>query len=135
MYGQNFYPLVTSQRDKGLSVGRKVFVDDEEGALAEAPADRRAAPLRKNLVARAVAYAMRPHGEYPSALHELIAYAPSRWRKIFEENGIIVKATHPMPLIYSGGMLFPKKWVGLRKALANRYTASCMAYHVTCKET
>ena len=100
-----------------------------EGLQVESNTNR----SRRPLLARAFAYIMRPHGEFPSALHELVSFSPGSWRCVFEQNGFGVVTILPLPIIY-GNMLFPWRWFTLRKKLVNKCTASCIAYYVTTRE-
>ena len=119
-----------------LALGSKLkanplyYESEGEGMEARQRGDDARAP-RSPLPARAFRYLMQPHGEFPSALHELVAYSPRAWKRLFRQNGFRVAAVVPLPILYTGGFLFPWRWLGWRKRLANRYTASCLAYQVT----
>ena len=84
---------------------------------------------RTSLPKRILSYILKPHGEFPSAMHELVAFSPKTWRRVFSDNGFQLLRNKPTPIL-TAGLLFPWLFMTLRKKISNRYFASCMAYLV-----
>jgi SAM-dependent methyltransferase len=78
-----------------------------------------------------VQYLLRPHGSAPSAMHELITFSEFYWRRVFEQNGFSVEAVMTMPLFYTASLIFPGRFIAVRKRLVSRFTASCLTYRVS----
>jgi SAM-dependent methyltransferase len=48
-----------------------------------------------------------PHGEFPGALSELVAYRATHWTRALEGAGFVIQSVGPMGIYYSGYGLFP----------------------------
>lgn len=59
-----------------------------------------------------------PHGEFPSAAHEVVEYTESRWRERFERAGFRVVATESLGLVYDGYSFAPGLPFTIRVRLA-----------------
>lgn len=69
-----------------------------------------------------------PHGVEPSFIMELRNWKPQVWRKKFEQEDLCVRAVINLPLAYSRYMVFPFRFVSLRRRLAAAGKTSCLAY-------
>jgi hypothetical protein len=74
-------------------------------------------------LARVVAAA--PHGEFPTAAHELLAFRQAAWRRRFEAGGWRVRAAGESSLFYTGYGLAPSMPLDLRRRLAAVLGAGC----------
>jgi SAM-dependent methyltransferase len=67
----------------------------------------------------------QPHGEFPSALHELRSFSAASWRRTFEGAGYEVVQTSANGLFYTGYLLFGGLVAPHRERLAKLLGSSC----------
>ena len=65
-----------------------------------------------------------PHGEFPSALHELRTYRRASWRRAFQAAGFDVADVKPTGLFFTGYGLFPRWSPASRGRAARRLGSS-----------
>jgi SAM-dependent methyltransferase len=82
-----------------------VAIDPTQGA--DDPADRRGSRLHSAATLLSRALHPGPHGEYRSAVAELVAYSRIRWRQVFERSGFRIVWSGGNGLAYSGVKLWP----------------------------
>ncbi len=69
-----------------------------------------------------------PHGEFPNALVELIAFRKGRWTRMFGAAGFEVLALSPLRIFYTGYSIFPKLSGSARRMLSRILGSSSTAF-------
>ncbi len=69
-----------------------------------------------------------PHGEFPSALHELIHYRRRQWARLFAEQRFTVVRVTGNGLFYTGCQLVPEMPMKLRRRLARVLGSACHVF-------
>ena len=69
-----------------------------------------------------------PHGEYPSAWSELWYFSRRRWRALFIEQGMELRADEPTHLFYTGYCLVTGLPLPVRRGLSALLGSACRIY-------
>ncbi len=68
------------------------------------------------------------HGEFPTAMHEVVAYQRTAWTRRFEAAGFSVKSSAPAGIFYTGSRLLPGLSIGTRRRAARIMGSACRVY-------
>ena len=69
-----------------------------------------------------------PHGEYPSAVHELYAFSQRRWIRMFRENGFEMIHCSGNGLFYTGYGVLPRLSLTFRRLMGRVLGSSARIY-------
>jgi hypothetical protein len=97
----------SANRDPGLAVRKRPLIDLVKRALFPGP-----------------------HGESPSAIHELWEFSRFRWRKQFAMAGFNIVDEYPAGIFYTGYLLPPARTVSARRQISRVLGSACRVFVV-----